>query len=186
MTATIEVFADINCPITHVGLKVIVAEVDSLNIPVDLASEHDPSSGSTDYHTSTTPAGSAATSGRTPPPRTQPCCCGRPARRYDRIRRRSPAPQTVVRRWPRPLRSAGPGRCRRPLRAPQANDRGPPPGMHADYAGSRTQPSRHNQDHQERCKRDHHERISAMRSSGTMWCRRFGFVRGAHFDRSET
>ena len=36
MTLTIEVFADINCPFTHVGLKVIVAEIDSLSIPVDL------------------------------------------------------------------------------------------------------------------------------------------------------
>ncbi len=36
MTATIEVFGDINCPFTHVGLKVIVAEIDSLDIPVDL------------------------------------------------------------------------------------------------------------------------------------------------------
>lgn len=36
MTVTIEVFADINCPFTHVGLKVIVAEIESLTIPVDL------------------------------------------------------------------------------------------------------------------------------------------------------
>ncbi|WP_395152487.1 DsbA family protein [Ilumatobacter sp.] len=36
MTATIEVFADINCPFTHVGLKVIAAEVETLNQAVDI------------------------------------------------------------------------------------------------------------------------------------------------------
>ena len=36
MTATIEVFADINCPFTHVGLKVIAEEIKSSNTPVDL------------------------------------------------------------------------------------------------------------------------------------------------------
>ncbi len=36
MTAKIEVFANINCPFTHVVLKVIEAEVDSLDIPVSL------------------------------------------------------------------------------------------------------------------------------------------------------
>lgn len=35
-TAMIEVFADNNCPFTHVGLKVIVGEIDSQNIPVNL------------------------------------------------------------------------------------------------------------------------------------------------------
>lgn len=36
MTATIEVFADINCPFTHVGLKVIVAEIKAADTPIDL------------------------------------------------------------------------------------------------------------------------------------------------------
>ena len=36
MTATIEVFADINCPFTHVGLKVVAAEVEALNEAVDV------------------------------------------------------------------------------------------------------------------------------------------------------
>lgn len=36
MTATIEVFADIHCPFTHVGLKVIAAEIAASNTPVDI------------------------------------------------------------------------------------------------------------------------------------------------------
>lgn len=36
MTATIEVFADISCPFTHVGLKVIAAEIQAANMPVQL------------------------------------------------------------------------------------------------------------------------------------------------------
>lgn len=36
MTATIEVFADISCPFTHVGLKVIAAEIQASDMAVDL------------------------------------------------------------------------------------------------------------------------------------------------------
>lgn len=36
MTATIEVFADVNCPFTHVGLKVITSEIEASASPVAL------------------------------------------------------------------------------------------------------------------------------------------------------
>ncbi len=36
MTTTIEAFADISCPFTHVGLKVIAAEIDSIDTDLDL------------------------------------------------------------------------------------------------------------------------------------------------------
>ena len=36
VTATIEVFADINCPFTHVGLKVVAGEINASDTPVEL------------------------------------------------------------------------------------------------------------------------------------------------------
>lgn len=36
MAATIEVFADINCPFTHVGLKVIAAEIAAAGMPMNV------------------------------------------------------------------------------------------------------------------------------------------------------